>query len=161
MDNLVAFAALLAVMATLLASVRWACLGVMVALAVAWQAYRLREAGVLLAFLAHFAGKLWLVLELGLGLYFFGEHALGAAKPLALSWLGAAALGAAVPGQLGVVEAALVQTGTTLGIAITSLLGLALVRRLRGVLWLGIGLLLAARIVKEHAPASALTPGKN
>jgi hypothetical protein len=147
-DNLVAFSALLAVMATLLGSARWACVGAAIALAVSWQAYRARELGVLLAFSAHCVGKLWLVLEIGLGLYFFGEPALAAAKPLALSWLGAAALGAAVPAQLGVVEAALIETGAALGIGVSSLLGLALVRRLRGLVWLGIGLFLAARMMK-------------
>ena len=46
-----------------------------------------------------------------------------------------------------VVEAALTHTGRVLGIAAPSLLALALIRRLRSLLWLLLGLLLAARIV--------------
>jgi hypothetical protein len=98
------------------------------------------------AFAAHYVGKLWLLVELGLGLYLLGQPVLGVVGKLTLAWLGAAALGAPVPGQLGVVEAALVQTGVALGIALPSLLALALIRRLRSMLWVVLGLLLAACI---------------
>jgi hypothetical protein len=104
----------------------------------------------LFAFGAHYLGKLWLVAEIALGLHLLGEASLAPAVPLSLSWLGAAALGAAVPAQLGVVEAALVQGGAALGIAASSLLALALIRRARGMLWLLLGLLLAAHIVQRQ-----------
>ena len=69
---------------------------------------------------------------------------------LAFAWSTAAALGAAVPGQLGVVEAALVHSGSALGLALPSLLALALIRRLRALCWLVLGLLLAIRILKRN-----------
>jgi hypothetical protein len=150
-DNLAALAALFAVIATL------AQLGVAAAPLLALSIIILRRvqderwSGLLAAFLAHYLGKLWLVVEIGLGLHFLGEPVLGASAQLALAWLGAAALGAPVPGQLGVVEAALLHAGATLGIASTSLVTLALIRRLRSLLWTLIGLGLAARIVRPRA----------
>lgn len=149
-DNLAAFAALLAVVASL-ARLGWVaapCLAL--TLLVLWRVRRERWSGLLSAFLAHYLGKLWLVIELGLGLHFLGQPALAAAPVLALSWLGAAALGAPVPGQLGVVEAALLHTGTSLGLPTSSLLALALVRRLRSLVWVVVGLLLASRIVARR-----------
>ena len=109
----------------------------------------------LAAFVAHYLGKLWLVVEIGLGLHFLGESAWPVAGQLSLAWLAAAALGAPVPGQLGVVEAALTHTGRVLGIAAPSLLALALIRRLRSLLWLLVGLLLAARILHRNSERGA------
>lgn len=159
-DNLAALAALFAVIASLSrlgagvvspalrATVACSCLALVVL--VLWRARAERWSGLLSAFLAHYFGKLWLVVELGLGLYFLGQPALAQAPTLALAWLGAAAIGAPVPGQLGVVEAALVKTGTSLGLALSSLLALALVRRLRSLVWVVVGLSLAARIVSKR-----------
>ncbi len=145
-DNLAAFAALLVVAATLAQSGLWAIPLVVVACVVLFLARRSSWSGLLIAFTAHYLGKLWLVVELGLGLHVLGQPVLGVVGKLALAWMGASALGAPVPGQLGVVEAALVQTGVALGIALPSLLALALIRRLRSVLWVVLGLLLAACI---------------
>lgn len=158
-DNLAALAALFAVIASLsrLGGAPIPVLGAWLAapclalvLLVLWRARRERWTGLLSAFAAHYCGKLWLVVELGLGLHFLGQPALAQAPTLALAWLGAAAIGAPVPGQLGVVEAALVKTGTSLGLAVSSLLALALVRRLRSLVWVVVGLLLAARIVSKR-----------
>ncbi len=148
-DNLVALTALLAVIGTLLVGrpVVVACVLGAVALLGRLRRAQERERGWLLAFAAHYAGKLWLVAEIALGLHLLGEASLSAAAPLSLAWLGAAAIGAPVPAQLGVVEAALMHTGTGLGLAAPTLLSLALIRRARGLLWLLLGLLLAARIV--------------
>jgi len=148
-DNLAALAALLAVIAAL-ARLGWVtlpCVGI--ALLVLWRGRREGWSSLLFAFLAHCLGKLWLVVEIALGLHFLGQPALNAAPTLALAWLGAAAVGAPVPGQLGVVEAALVHTGTSLGIATSSLLALGLVRRVRSLLWIVLGLVFAARIINR------------
>lgn len=159
-DNLAALAALFAVIASLSrlgagasapllrAWLALPCAALVVL--VLWRARRERWSGLLSAFAAHYCGKLWLVVELGLGLHFLGQPALAQAPTLALAWLGAAAIGAPVPGQLGVVEAALVKTGASLGLAVTSLLALALVRRLRSLVWVVVGLLLAARMVGKR-----------
>lgn len=105
-------------------------------------------------------GKLWLALELGLGLYFLGEPALAAVIPLSFAWSSAATLGAAVPGQIGVVEAALLHSGAAQGIAAISLLALALIRRVRALLWMVLGLLLAARLLNRthHEVQDASSP---
>lgn len=150
-DNLAALAALFAVIATL------ARLGVAALPLLALSGIILRRvqgerwSGLLAAFVAHYLGKLWLVVEIGLGLHFLGEPALMAAGQLALAWLGAAAVGAAVPGQLGVVEAALLHAGSALGIASSSLITLALIRRVRSLVWVLIGLGLAACITRPKS----------
>lgn len=147
-DNVVAFAALISVLVTFAlcphpaALLSWGLVG--------FAAFVLGQASArvpryLAGFSAHYVGKLWLSLEIGLGLYFLGEPALTTAAPLSLSWSTATTLGAAVPGQLGVVEAALLHSGAALGIATPSLLALAIIRRVRSLLWMGVGLLLAAR----------------
>ena len=185
-DNLIAFAALFAVLGTLapysgpfirtprLGSAALAVAGaalvllllavVVVARRSAWRqkltlARELvlqRPGAVAFAFTAHYLGKLWLVVEIGLGLSLLGLPALAASAPLSFAWTSAATLGAAVPGQLGVVEAALVQGGASLGLNVPALLTLALVRRLRACVWLVLGLILAVRIATarptEEAP---------
>jgi hypothetical protein len=146
-DNLSALLALLVVSATLLAR-PWLVAPLVVGALVLLHAVKRRaERRFIVAFGAHYLGKLWLVAEIALGLHFLGEASLAAAAPLALAALGAAAIGAPVPGQLGVVEAALVHSGAALGVAPSSLLALALIRRIRGLVWLVLGLLLAAAIV--------------
>jgi hypothetical protein len=155
-DNVVALTALLAVIGTLLVGspIVVACVlgAVALRLRLRREQEQERERGWLLAFAAHYAGKLWLVAEIALGLHLLGEASLAAAAPLSLAWLGAAAIGAPVPAQLGVVEAALMHTGTGLGLAAPTLLSLALIRRARGLLWLLLGLVLAARIVHCQSP---------
>lgn len=146
-DNLAALAALFAVIGTLARLGLGALPVLLLALMVLARAKEQSWSGLLAAFVAHYLGKLWLVVEIGLGLQLLGESALPAARQLSLACLGAAALGAPVPGQLGIVEVALTHTGSLLGIAAPSLLALALIRRLRSLLWLLLGLLLAARIV--------------
>lgn len=149
-DNLAALAALAAVLGSLLI---WGLAAVPFVVAVLVLLMPLvpeRERRWLFAFGAHYLGKLWLIVEIAIGLHFLGESSLAPATSISLSWLGAAAVGAAVPGQLGVVEAALLQSGSALGIAASSLLALALIRRGRALLWLLLGLLLAARIVHRH-----------
>jgi len=106
----------------------------------------------LTGFSAHFIGKLWLSLELAIGLYLLGEPVLTSVAPLSLAWSTAAALGTPVPGQLGVVEAALLHGGAAVGVSATGALALAALRRVRALLWMVLGLLLAARLLsrKNH-----------
>ncbi|HYJ09864.1 MAG TPA: hypothetical protein VEX18_12670 [Polyangiaceae bacterium] len=148
-DNLAALAALFAVIATL-AQLGVAALPVLaLSLIILRRMQSERLSGVLTAFLAHYLGKMWLLVELGLGLHFLGQPSLVATGQLALACLGAAAVGAPVPGQLGVVEAALLHAGGMLGIATSSLVTLALIRRLRSLLWIAIGFALAIRITRH------------
>lgn len=161
-DNAVAFAALLSVSATLAV-----CREPVTLLALGLLGFSIFVVGQvspwfprhLIGFSAHFVGKLWLALELGLGLYFLGEPALAAVIPLSFAWNAAAALGAPVPGQIGVVETALLRSGAAVGIAATSLLTLALVRRVRALLWMVLGLFLAARLInRTHQEVKDASP---
>jgi hypothetical protein len=161
-DNAAAFAALLAVIATLAYLRAWAALPLALAVICARWVGSARWSALLTAFVAHYLGKLWLVAEIALGLRFLGQPAASVAAPLALVWMGASAVGAPVPAQLGVVEAALLHAGAVLGVAAPSLVALALVRRLRSLLWLLFGLLLAAWLVsrknREERHVSITTP---
>jgi hypothetical protein len=150
-DNALAFAALLSVTATLTIGSPGALLMAGLAGGAVFFSGQVstRVPRYVAAFSAHYVGKLWLCVELGLGLYWLREPALAAVAPLSLAWTTAAALGAPVPGQLGVVEAALVHSGSALGITASSLLALALIRRLRALLWMIVGLLLAARLTNR------------
>jgi len=147
-DNVIAFAALVSVLLTFALCAQptaLLCCGL-----VGFATFLLGQASArlprqLTGFSAHYVGKLWLSLEIGLGLYLLGEPALTTAAPLSLAWSTATTLGAAVPGQLGVVEAALLHSGAALGIAIPNLLALAIIRRARSLLWMSVGLLLATR----------------
>jgi hypothetical protein len=153
-DNALAFAALLSVIATFTLSTQPVAL--LMAGLLGFAVFLMGQAcswvpRYVAAFSAHYVGKLWLGVELGLGLYWLREPALAAVAPLSLAWTTAATLGAPVPGQLGVVETALVHSGSALGITASSLLALALIRRLRALLWMIVGLLLAARLTNRTA----------
>jgi hypothetical protein len=98
--------------------------------------------------LLHLVGKLWIVAEMALLLVLLGL------SPALAPWLGAASvvasvLGAAIPGQMGAVEAAVFAACTTLGVDAPSAMALVLLRRLRGGLWIALGLLLS-RTVLAH-----------
>ena len=98
--------------------------------------------------LLHLAGKLWIVAEMALLLVLLGL------SPALAPWLGAASvvasvLGAAIPGQLGAVEAAVFATCTALGVDAPTAMALVLLRRLRGGLWIALGLWLS-RTVLAH-----------
>ena len=98
--------------------------------------------------LLHLAGRLWIVAEMALMLVLLGLD------PTLAPWLGAASvvasvLGAAIPGQMGVVEAAVFAACAALGVDAPPAMALVLLRRLRGGLWIALGLLLT-RTVLTH-----------
>jgi uncharacterized membrane protein YbhN (UPF0104 family) len=102
--------------------------------------------------LLHLAGKLWIVAEMALLLALLGF------SPTLAPWLGAASVlasvvGAAIPGQMGAVEAAVFAACTALGVDAPTAMALVLLRRLRGVLWIALGLLLT-RMVLAHGKGS-------
>jgi hypothetical protein len=98
--------------------------------------------GVLLAFAAHYLGKLWIVAEFALVLALLGSVTLRSSAVLGLVSTLASAAGAAIPGQLGVLEAALKGSAATCGLAACTLVSVALLRRARSVLWVAFGALL-------------------
>jgi hypothetical protein len=96
---------------------------------------------VLTAFAAHYLGKLWLVAEFALLLGLLGTVTLRASAVLALVATLASAVGAAIPGQLGVLEAALKGSAAACELGVGTLVSVALLRRARSVLWVGLGAL--------------------
>ena len=103
---------------------------------------------VLASVLLHLAGRLWIVAEMALILALLGMN------PMLAPWLGAASvvasvLGAAIPGQMGVVDAAVFAACAALGVDAPTAMALVLLRRLRGGLWIALGLWLT-RTVLAH-----------
>jgi hypothetical protein len=160
LDNLTALLALLAVIASIAlflagfttqrATSRLVVLGASVTFIVAllvglsWWARRSQGAarGVLFAFTAHYAGKLWIVAEFALVLALLGSVSLRSSALLGLVSTLASAAGAAIPGQLGVLEAALKGAASACGLGACTLVSVALLRRLRSLLWVVFGVLL-------------------
>ena len=93
----------------------------------------------LAAFAAHYVGKLSIVADFSLALGLIAQTSWRSSARLGLVTTVASVLGAPIPGQLGVVEAALGSSATWVGVAASTLLSVALLRRVRGVLWLGVG----------------------
>jgi hypothetical protein len=114
--------------------------------------------GVLLAFAAHYAGKLWIVAEFALALALLGTVTLRSSAVLGLVSTLASAVGAAIPGQLGVLEAALKGSAASCGVGACTLVSVALLRRARSMLWVGLGALLFWQLRAQRVrPGQILT----
>ncbi len=98
--------------------------------------------GVLGAFAAHYVGKLWIVAEFALVLALLGSVTLHSSAVLGLVSTLASAAGAAIPGQLGVLEAALKGSAASCGLGACTLVSVALLRRVRSMLWVALGALI-------------------
>ncbi|HWZ87912.1 MAG TPA: hypothetical protein VNW92_03655 [Polyangiaceae bacterium] len=176
LDNLAALAALVAVvlsMALFLAGVaaqpslpRALALGALAAFGLAslvalgiWQ----RKSGgsarsLLLAFAAHYLGKLWIVAEFALVLALLGTVTLRSSAVLGLVSTLASAAGAAIPGQLGVLEAALKGSAATCGLGACTLVSVAVLRRARSMLWVVLGALLFWQLRLQRVGPSSQQP---
>ena len=104
-----------------------------------------------LAMVLHLLGKLWLVAEMALAMAILDTATLRGAALLALASATAAAVGAPVPGQVGVVEGALVTVAAAAGLTPTTALAIGLLRRLRSLLWNGVGAAFAIPLIKSPA----------
>jgi hypothetical protein len=156
LDNLTALAALLAVVLSIALFLGRAALppSVAVGALLAVGAASLAALGVwarkssvsprsaLLAFAAHYVGKLWIVAEFALALALLGTVTLRSSAVLGLVSTLASAVGAAIPGQLGVLEAALKGSAASCGVGACTLVSVALLRRARSMLWVALGALL-------------------
>jgi len=96
--------------------------------------------------LLHLSGRLWIVAEMALILVLLGLN------PALAPWLGAASvvasvLGTAIPGQMGVVEAAVFAACAALGVDAPTAMALVLLRRLRGTVWIAVGLWLGRTVL--------------
>jgi hypothetical protein len=107
---------------------------------------------VLLAFAAHYVGKLWIVAEFALALALLGTVTLRSSAVLGLVSTLASAVGAAIPGQLGVLEAALKGSAASCGVGACTLVSVAVLRRARSMLWVVLGALLFWQLRAQHGP---------
>lgn len=98
--------------------------------------------GIILAFTAHYLGKLWIVAEFALVLALLGAVTLRSSAVLGLVSTLASAAGAAIPGQLGVLETALKGSAASCGLGACTLVSVALLRRARSLLWVALGAVL-------------------
>ena len=169
LDNLTALAALLAVVVSIavflggvamhqalpgpVALALLTALGVasLVALGLWNRRSRGASRGVLGAFAAHYVGKLWIVAEFALVLALLGSVTLRSSAVLGLVSTLASAAGSAIPGQLGVLEAALKGSAASCGLGACTLVSVALLRRLRSILWVALGALLFWQLRAQRA----------
>jgi hypothetical protein len=112
---------------------------------------------VLVAFAAHYVGKLWIIAEFALVLALLGSVTLRSSALLGLVSTLASAVGSAIPGQLGVLEAALKGSAAACGLAACTLVSVALLRRARSVLWVVFGALLFWQLRAQRARAEPVT----
>jgi len=108
-------------------------------------AWRARPSAVLFATVAHFVGKAWIVAEMWLALFVLGQPSLRASAALGLAGSSAGFVGWAVPAQVGVTEALLMCAGSAVQVSATTVLALAVLRRVRSALWIALGAFCAAK----------------
>lgn len=102
--------------------------------------------GFLTAFVAHYVGKLWLLAELALALALISAASLRSSATLALASMIGSTIGAPVPGQVGVVEAALSASANFAQLSLSTVLTVSVLRRIRSLLWILLGLLFFSRL---------------
>jgi hypothetical protein len=124
---------------------------------VARRALAARDAlNVCWAFLAHLLGKLWIIADFALWLWLVAVPSWHSSALLGLVSTAASVLAAPIPGQLGVMEAALSGSAAWAGITVGTLLSIAALRRVRGLMWVALGGLLLfqlTRAARRCAPA--------
>ncbi|HEY4158178.1 MAG TPA: lysylphosphatidylglycerol synthase domain-containing protein, partial [Polyangiaceae bacterium] len=150
LDNLSSLVALVAVIGSVTAFVWHGALSLLVLLGVGaalggWLAARKRRSGserlrsLVIAFVAHYFGKLWIVAEFALALALLAAASARSSALLALTSTIASCVGALVPGQLGILEAALAGSAAAAKLSASTVLTVSLLRRLRSVLWVALG----------------------
>lgn len=119
-------------------------------------------ANFLVAFAAHYVGKLWLLAELALALALVATASLRSSATLALASIIASTIGAPVPGQLGVVEVALSASASLAQLSLPTVLTVSVLRRIRSLLWILLGILFFSglNIKKEPLVSDASTSNR-
>jgi len=90
----------------------------------------------------HVLAKIWMILEVWLTLEVMGLYEPGRAIWLGLGMQVIHLTGTPIPAQIGVFTATLAFLGEALGIAASAALAVALLRRARSLIWIGVGLAL-------------------
>jgi hypothetical protein len=116
--------------------------------AVAWCWLRSREsycpplANTIFALIAHYLGKSWIVAEFALALAIVATASWHSSTLLGFASLVGSSVGAPIPGQLGVIEGALVSVASVAGVTVPTVLTVAVLRRVRSLIWVVAGALL-------------------
>jgi hypothetical protein len=104
----------------------------------------------------HYLGKLWMLVEMLLVMHLLGCGSVRGSVLFSLASAAGSLAGAPVPGQAGVIEAALVSASDAAGISVTAAVAIALLRRIRGGLWVVLGALLSSGLLNEPRPEGVL-----
>ena len=105
----------------------------------------------------HVVGKSMTVAEIAIGLALLGISSAALAVGLGAASVGVGLAAWFVPGQIGVQEGSLVSIGQHLGAPAAIIMALALLRRVRAVVWTLMGLAVSRRLIRERL-ASAPPP---
>jgi hypothetical protein len=139
--------------------VRWPWLRRLARIAgLAGRAFHARPRRMLAAVGLHLFGRVWIIPEMALALLLLRSSA-GPAVLLGSVSVAASVVGAFIPGQAGVVEAALAASGALLGMEPSTVMALALLRRIRGMVWIALGLLLAGKVIEHGRSEAAASRG--
>jgi len=111
-------------------------------------ALRARPRRMLAGVLLHLLGKAWIIPEMAIALFLLKAPP-GLALALGSASVAGSVLGAFIPGQVGAIEAALAAAGGALGMEPTAVMAVALLRRIRGAAWIGLGFLLAGKVIER------------
>ena len=95
----------------------------------------------------HVLAKIWVIFEVWLTLVVMGLYEPGRAIWLGLGKQAVQITGAPIPAQIGVFTGTLAFLGEALGMAASAALAVALLRRARSLVWIGVGLALVRGIV--------------
>jgi hypothetical protein len=123
-----------------------------IAAAVAWRWLRSRDsycppiANTVFALVAHYLGKSWIVAEFALALALVATASWHSSALLGFASLVGSSVGAPIPGQLGVIEGALVSAASLAGVTVPTVLTVAVLRRVRSLLWVVVGALLCLHL---------------
>ncbi len=115
----------------------------------------------------HVLAKIWVIFEVWLTLEIMGLYEPGRAIWLGLGKQAVQITGAPIPAQMGVFTGTLAFLGEALGIAASAALAVALLRRARSLVWIGVGLALirglggstpAERLARQARGSDSLRP---
>jgi hypothetical protein len=98
----------------------------------------------------HYLGKLWMLAEMLLVMFLLDCGSLRGGVLFSLASALGSMAGAPVPGQVGVLEASLLSTSEAAGVSLAAAIAIAVLRRVRGGLWILLGALFSSAFWAHH-----------
>jgi hypothetical protein len=98
----------------------------------------------------HYLGKLWMLVEMLLVMFLLDCGSLRGGVLLSLASALGSLAGAPIPGQVGVLEASLLSTSEAAGVSLAAGIAIAVLRRVRGGLWILLGALFSSAFWSRH-----------